>query len=176
MEKITFTQYQLLSASFNPWRPIFIDVADAIIAELKHPDFEFLHFGSSSFKVAGKGIIDISLLYQPGALEVAIKHLNDFGFLKQHSSKPFPDTRPRKDIAVIYLDETFQVHLHVIEKNSIEHHKQSHFKAYMLANPPARAEYEAQKRRVLEQGLSQQDEYNKAKSPFLKAILDKQVF
>ena len=46
----------------------------------------------------------------------------------------------------------------------------------MLANPPARAEYEAQKRRVLEQGLSQQDDYGKAKSPFVKAILDKQVF
>jgi GrpB-like predicted nucleotidyltransferase (UPF0157 family) len=175
MEKITFSPYQLVPASFNPWRPIFIDVAEAVIAKLKHPDFEFLHFGSSSFKVAGKGIIDISMLYQPGSLELAVKYLNDFGFLRQHSQKPFPDTRPRKDIAIIYLGVTFQVHMHVIEKNSAEHQKQSHFKTYMLENPQARDEYESQKRRILEQGLSHQDDYGKAKSPFVKGILSKRA-
>ena len=70
-----------------------------MIAQLAHPDFEFLHFGSSSFKVAGKGIIDISILYKASELTKATEHLKSIGFSDQHSNKPFPENRPRKDIA-----------------------------------------------------------------------------
>lgn len=171
MSKIKFIPYQLVPASFNPWRGIFLEVADAVIAELAHPDFEFLHFGSSSFKVAGKGIIDISVLYKPGQLNGAVEHLKRLGFSDQHSNKPFPENRPRKDIAVIFKNETFQVHAHVIELGSEEHLKQVNFKTYMLNNPEARAQYEATKQQVIADGLTMQDDYGKAKSPFVKSVL-----
>ena len=172
MATFSFSKYQLVPASFNPWRPIFLEVGQAIIDALSCPKFEFLHFGSSSFKVAGKGIIDISILYQPGQRELAVQHLKQFGFVDQHSDKPFPDSRPRKDAAVIYNNETFLVHAHVIELASEEHEKQRRFKAFMLEHPEARAEYEAKKRQVLAQGIVQQDEYGKAKSPFVKSVLN----
>jgi GrpB-like predicted nucleotidyltransferase (UPF0157 family) len=171
MSKIKFIPYQLVPASFNPWRAIFLEVAQAVIAELAHPDFEFLHFGSSSFKVAGKGIIDISVLYKVGQLTKAVEHLNNIGFSDQHSNKPFPESRPRKDIAVIFKGETFQVHAHVIELGSEEHLKQVNFKTHMLNNPDARAKYEVTKQQVIADGLTLQDDYGKAKSPFVKSVL-----
>lgn len=171
MSKIEFVSYQLVPASFNPWRKVFLEVADEIMGVLAHPELELLHFGSSSFMVAGKGIIDISVLYKPGKLAQAVTHLTQFGFVNQHSDNPFPDTRPRKDIAVMYQGEMFQVHAHVIEQGSDEHVKQKKFKAYMLENPEARLEYEAQKRQVIAQGLASQDEYGKAKAPFVKRTL-----
>lgn len=171
MSNVVFIPYQLVPASFNPWREIFLDVAQAVIAELAHPDFEFLHFGSSSFKVAGKGIIDISILYKTGQLAEAVEHLKCIGFSDQHSNKPFPENRPRKDIAVIFNNETFQVHVHAIELGSEEHLKQVNFKAHMLKNPDARAQYEATKQRVIADGLTVQDDYGKAKSPFVKSVL-----
>ncbi|TLX45714.1 hypothetical protein C1E24_17530 [Pseudoalteromonas phenolica] len=171
MSKIKFIPYQLVPASFNPWRVIYLDVAHAVIAELAHPDFQFLHFGSSSFEVAGKGIIDISILYKPGQLTEAVEHLKSIGFRDQHSNKPFPENRPRKDIAVIFKNETFQVHAHVIELGSEEHLKQVNFKTHMLNNPDARAQYEATKQRVIADGLTVQDDYGKAKSPFVKSVL-----
>lgn len=168
---ITFCNYRLVPASFNPWREIFIEVAEAVIEHLADQQFDFLHFGSSSFKVAGKGIIDISILYQPGKLEDAVTHLKHFGFVDQHSDNPFPDSRPRKDIAVIFENETFNVHMHVIEKNSEEHLKQLAYKQHMLANPQDRAAYEAKKRAVIKSGVTVQDDYGKAKSPFVKSVL-----
>ncbi len=171
MSKVKFIPYQLVPASFNPWREIFLEVAQAVITELAHPDFEFLHFGSSSFKVAGKGIIDISILYKAGQLTEAVEHLKCSGFSDQHSNKPFPENRPRKDIAVIFKNETFQVHAHVIELGSEEHLKQVNFKTHMLNNPDARAQYEATKQRVIANGLTVQDDYGKAKSPFVKNVL-----
>ncbi|RRS07088.1 hypothetical protein EAG18_18945 [Pseudoalteromonas sp. J010] len=171
MSVIEFVPYKLVPASFNPWREIFIEVADEVIKKIAHPELRFLHFGSSSFKVAGKGIIDISVLYQPGQLTKAVAHLTKLGFENQHSDKPFPPTRPRKDIAVRFQGELFQIHAHIIEQDSEEHHKQVQFKAYMLDNVKARSEYEEQKRQIIAQGIAQQDDYGKAKAPFVKRTL-----
>ena len=101
----------------------------------------------------------------------AVEHLKCSGFSDQHSNKPFPENRPRKDIAVIFKNETFQVHAHVIELGSEEHLKQVNFKTHMLNNPDARAQYEATKQRVIADGMTVQDDYGKAKSPFVKSVL-----
>ncbi|MCF2856721.1 GrpB family protein [Pseudoalteromonas sp. SMS1] len=170
---IKFCPYELVPASFNAWRPVYLDVAKAVISHLSDPRFEFIHFGSSSFQVGGKGIIDISILYQPDCREQAVRHLEHFGFVAQHSDKPFPDTRPRKDIAVIFNNEKFNVHAHVIALNSQEHLKQQAYKAHMLANPADRVAYEQQKKAVLASGKHNQDEYGKAKSPFVKDLLSR---
>ncbi|KZN67825.1 GrpB family protein [Pseudoalteromonas luteoviolacea] len=170
---IQFCSYELVPASFNAWRSVYLDVANAVIAQLADPRFEFIHFGSSSFKVAGKGIIDISILYQQGQREQAVAYLESFGFTPQHSDNPFPDTRPRKDIGVLFNGEKFNIHAHVIELNSKEHHKQLTYKAHMLANPQDRAAYEAQKKAVLAAGKHHQDDYGKAKSPFVKDLLNR---
>lgn len=171
MNDIEFAPYQLKKASFRPWRPVFIEVANKIMAALAHPEFDFHHFGSTSFYVAGKGIIDLAILYPKGARAKATSYLLSRGFADQHSQNPFPATRPRKDIGVIYQQEQFQIHCHVIEINSDEHQKQVAYKQLMLAEPAKRADYEATKRQILATGEICQDSYSKQKSPFVKDCL-----
>ncbi|OOE48049.1 GrpB family protein [Salinivibrio kushneri] len=168
---ITLEPYQLVDASFSPWRPIYLDVAQALSDHISTPRIEVLHFGSTSAKVGGKGIIDLSILYFPGEREKAIIHLYALGFQDQHSKQPFPEHRPRKDASVIYQDERFLVHAHVIEKDSDEHHRQIAYKQYLLDNPSVRIEYENKKRAILAQGVRDQDAYVKQKAPFVKGVL-----
>ena len=170
---IIFCPYQVLPARFNPWQEVYLDVANALITELNDPSFEFLHFGSSSFKAAGKGIIDIAILYSLGELDAAVSHLKSFGFVDQHSDNPFPAVRPRKDCGVRFKGEHFNVHAHVIEKNCEERVRQVAYKNHMLNNPIDRAAYERKKQAILAKGITQQDEYGKAKSPFVKSVLVK---
>lgn len=169
---ITLEPYQLVDASFSPWRPIYLDVAQALSDHISTPRIEVLHFGSTSAKVGGKGIIDLSILYFPGERENAITHLYALGFQDQHSKQPFPEHRPRKDASVTYQGERFLIHAHVIEKDSDEHHRQVAYKHHLLDNPDVRAEYEEKKRTILKAGVHEQDSYVKHKAPFVKAVLN----
>lgn len=168
---ITLEPYQLVDASFSPWRPIYLDVAQALSDHISTPHIEVLHFGSTSAKVGGKGIIDLSILYRSGERDDTVAHLYALGFQDQHSDQPFPEHRPRKDASVIYQGERFLVHAHVIEKDSDEHHCQMAYKQYLLDNPDVRTEYENKKRAILAQGVRDQDVYVKHKAPFVKGVL-----
>ncbi|OOE33304.1 hypothetical protein BZG04_13865 [Salinivibrio kushneri] len=168
---ITLEPYQLVDASFSPWRPIYLDVAQALSDRISTPDIEVLHFGSTSAKVGGKGIIDLSILYRSGERDHAVAHLYALGFQDQHSDQPFPEHRPRKDASVTYQGERFLIHAHVIEKDSDEHHRQMAYKQYLLSNPEVRTEYENKKRAILAQGVRDQDVYVKHKAPFVKGVL-----
>lgn len=55
-------KYEKTDASFTPWSSRYIDVAQSVINFISSNRFEALHIGSTSFKVGGKGIIDLSLL------------------------------------------------------------------------------------------------------------------
>ncbi|ODP96956.1 hypothetical protein BGL48_15395 [Salinivibrio sp. SS3] len=168
---ITLEPYQLIDASFSPWRPIYLDVAQALSDRISTPDIEVLHFGSTSAKVGGKGIIDLSILYRASERDHAVAHLYALGFQDQHSDQPFPEHRPRKDASVTYQGERFLIHAHVIEKNSEEHRRQMAYKQYLLSNPEVRTEYENKKRAILAQGVRDQDAYVKQKAPFVKGGL-----
>ncbi|SIN90812.1 GrpB family protein [Salinivibrio sp. ES.052] len=164
--------YQIVPASFSPWRSIYLEVAAALAQYIATSRIDVLHFGSTSANVGGKGIIDLSILYFPGERENAVAHLYALGFQDQHSKQPFPEHRPRKDASVTYQGERFLIHAHVIEKDSDEHHRQMAYKQYLLDNPGVRAEYEEKKRAILKAGVSEQDSYVKHKAPFVKAVLN----
>ncbi|WP_232732350.1 hypothetical protein [Pseudoalteromonas spongiae] len=59
------------------------------------------------FMLPARASLIFSILYQPGELESAVEYIKQFGFVDQHSNKPFPATRPRKDIGVKYNGEVF---------------------------------------------------------------------
>lgn len=175
-----FVPYRLKPASFAPYDPISLQIAAAVVLKLNHKDYEYLHFGSTSFGAGGKGIIDLSLLYQVSkgtekidVIRNSIEFLEGHGFSPQHSATPFPITRPRSDIGVSYNDKIYQVHLHVIEKNSKEHQQQLYFKAQMLSDPELLKRYEKVKQSIIKSGLNDQDSYGKSKGYFVKEVLNK---
>ncbi|OOF02060.1 MULTISPECIES: GrpB family protein [unclassified Salinivibrio] len=170
---ITLEPYQLIDANFFPWRPIYLDVAQALSTQISTSRIDVLHFGSTSAKVGGKGIIDLSILYYPGERENAVDHLYALGFQDQHSDQPFPAHRPRKDASVTYQGERFLIHAHVIEKDSEEYHRQLAYKQHLLDNPDVRIKYENTKHAILAQGVRDQDVYVKHKAPYVKDVLAK---
>ena len=164
-------KYKKIAAEFRPWSEAYLVVAKQLQDYISTEDFSVDHIGSTSFRVGGKGIIDLSLLYPEGALEDAVRHVLALGFQDQISDKPFPPERPRKDGAVTLDGVTYYIHLHIIEAGSDAHRKHTRYKEYMLGNPEARAEYEAAKKAILQQGVTEQEAYGKLKSPFVKARL-----
>lgn len=166
-------KYEKVTADFKPWTSTYLLVARELIQLIQTDGIDVMHFGSTSAKVGGKGIIDLSVLYHKGKFELAVERLKTLGFQDQIAEKPFPPERPRKDGAVIFEGQKYLVHAHVIEKGSIEHHRQKEYKDYMLSNPCARQEYELSKKAILEQGIREQEAYGKLKSPFVKSVLNK---
>ncbi|WP_417441391.1 GrpB family protein [Idiomarina sp.] len=166
-------KYEKVPADFKPWTSTYLLVARELIQLIQTEDIDVMHFGSTSAKVGGKGIIDLSVLYEKGQIDLAIDRLKSLGFQEQIAAKPFPPERPRKDGAVIYEGEKYLVHAHVIEKGSEEHVRQKDYRDYLLSNPSAREEYELSKKSILEQGIKEQDAYGKLKSPFVKSVLNK---
>jgi GrpB-like predicted nucleotidyltransferase (UPF0157 family) len=165
--------YKKIIADFFPWSSEYLDVAQAVINFIYLERFEFIHIGSTSFKVGGKGIIDLTLLYKNNELDLATQHLSNLGFQDQINIKPFPPERPRKDGAVNVKGKTFYLHIHVIANGCDEHKELIRYKNYMLNNPVARIEYEDYKKVILSDRLLNQDAYGKKKSPFVKSILNK---
>lgn len=164
--------YERIPAEFKPWTNTYLRVAEQLIKTIQTTDLEVIHIGSTSAKVGGKGIIDLSVLYQAGNLEGAIERVKSLGFQDQVSKAPFPPERPRKDGLVIFDNKKYLVHIHIIEHGSSEHKKQLYYKEYMLSNIEARRAYENTKRAILAQGITDQEEYGKRKSLFVKSVLN----
>lgn len=165
-------KYKKIEASFNPWSSCYFEVAKRVIDFIQTEQFEVLHIGSTSFKVGGKGIIDLSVLYENNDLNEAVEHLLHLGFQDQISEKPFPKERPRKDGTVMMDGIEYCVHVHVIQKRSEEHKKQIDYKNYMLNNPTAREAYEVSKKTILANGFTDQESYGKQKSPYVTSVLN----
>lgn len=165
--------YKKLDANFSPWSPVYLDVAQAVINFISLERFEVIHIGSTSFKVGGKGIIDLTLLYKENELALATQHLSTLGFQDQINLKPFPAERPRKDGAVNVNGKEYFLHIHVIAHSCDEHKELVRYKNYMLDNPTARTAYENSKKTIIFDGFIDQDVYGKKKSPFVKSVLNK---
>ena len=164
-------KYILIEASFNSWSQKYIQVANKLIDFISTLEFEVIHIGSTSFKVGGKGIIDLSILYENNDLAKAIEHLVNLGFQNQTANNPFPKERPRKDGMIIFDGEEYLIHIHVIKKDCDEHKKQIYYKNHMLKNPDDRKNYEFYKKQILSKGFKNQEIYGKEKSNFVKSIL-----
>ncbi len=164
-------KYEKVLSEFIPWSSAYLSVAQKLIQFIQTEGVEVIHIGSTSAMIGGKGIIDLSALYNVGQFEFTIEMLKFLGFQDQISETPFPPERPRKDGAVIVDGEKYLTHIHVIERGSVEHHKQIKYKEHMLANPSLRAEYELSKKAILAKGITDQEAYGKLKSPFVKSVL-----
>lgn len=165
-------KYEKTEAKFQPWSEEYFAVAQALIDFICTKEFDIIHIGSTSAMVGGKGIIDLSILYENGDLQKAVKYIKSLGFQDQKSDNPFPKERPRKDGCVIYNDKKYNIHMHVILKGSIEHRKQIKYKEFMLSNPLAREQYEKSKIAILDRGITDLEAYGKEKSPFVKSVLN----
>ena len=88
-------------------------IGEVIVARL--PDCAVEHVGSTSVPgLAGKGVVDLMLLYPAGKLVAARETLDGMGFQRQTGRDPWPEERPMRIGAVEHGGESFRLHVHVL--------------------------------------------------------------
>lgn len=158
----------------HPYDPQAPEVASALNDLIRNllPDVEVEHIGSTSVPgCAGKGFIDLMVLYRDGSLEEAKAGLATLGFQKQTSRDPFPEDRPMRVGSFTFKGSEYQIHTHVIDVNSTEAIELRAFRERLRQDAQLRDAYIAEKRRILEAGISDHVEYCIEKSVFVEKIL-----
>ncbi|HKP11906.1 MAG TPA: GrpB family protein [Blastocatellia bacterium] len=144
----------------------------ARVAELIHmlaPEVVVEHVGSTAVPgLAGKGVIDLMVLYPPGALERAKAALDQLGFQRQGTRDPWPESRPMRLGALRFDGETFRLHAHVIAADAEEVSVLRGFRDRLRYDPQLRAAYVERKRAILESGVTDSVDYSYAKSEFIQ--------
>ncbi len=130
------------------------------------------HIGSTSVPgCAGKGVVDLMVLYPPGQLEDAKRVLADLGFQRQSTRDPFPEDRPMRTGSVQYQGNTFRIHAHVLARDSSEVDGLRTFRDRLRTDARLAAAYVAQKQEIIASGITDSVEYTMAKSSFVQKAL-----
>lgn len=117
---------------------------------------------------AGKGVIDLMVVYLPGHLVITRTVLDQMGFQKWEHPLAFPDSRPVRIGSIIHRGKRYRIHTHVIEQGQEEIGRQLAFRNRLRNDASLVRAYEAKKCQVLAQGITFGPEYANAKSDFIQ--------
>lgn len=165
--------YQSLPAACRNHDPRAAEVAEQIsqMILVQLPSLTVEHIGSTSVPgCAGKGIIDLMILYSDGQLEAAKAVLDALGFQPQSTRDPFPEDRPMRIGSREYQGTTFQLHAHVIAASSSEASTLRAFRDQLRADSALRAAYVARKREIIAAGVTDSVDYCLAKGEFITQV------
>ncbi len=170
------SRYEELPAvcqDYDPRAPyVAVLIAQAVSDRL--PDVAVEHIGSTSVPgCAGKGVIDLMVVYPAGKLEVAKSLLDALGFQPQTTRDPFPETRPMRIGAIEYDGKTFRLHAHVIAVDSPEVGDLRSFRDRLRADPNLVAGYVARKREIIASGVADSVDYSIEKGAFVQMAVAK---
>jgi GrpB-like predicted nucleotidyltransferase (UPF0157 family) len=130
------------------------------------------HIGSTAVPgCAGKGVVDLMLLYPEGQLEVARETLDGLGFQRQTAGHLFPESRPMRVGALKHRGQLFRVHVHVIAATAPEVAALRAFRDRLRGDPQFAAAYVAYKQSVLATGVTDPQDYTHLKGTFVEAAL-----
>jgi GrpB-like predicted nucleotidyltransferase (UPF0157 family) len=169
-----YVQYADLGAAYRPYDARYADVARRVAGLIveRMPDARVEHIGSSAVPgCAGKGIVDLMVLYPPGRLVEARNAVDSLGFQRQSNRDPFPEGRPLRVGTIEHDGELFRLHVHVIAADAEEAAEQVRFRDTLRADPALVEEYVAIKRAVLATGVADNVEYNRGKEAFIHRVI-----
>jgi GrpB-like predicted nucleotidyltransferase (UPF0157 family) len=168
--------YHLRPAAYHEYDPELAVVAGLVIDLIQHRNgrLRVEHIGSSAVPgCGGKGYIDLLLLYPQGDLDAAKRLLEALGFQRQQFGVPFPEDRPMRVGSVERNGREFPLHVHVVADTSPEAAKLLQFRDRLRSDEALRTAYAAEKRRIIEKGVTESPNYARAKTDFIrKALLD----
>lgn len=174
--------YQPVPVALNPWDPRSPEAAQRVIDLIRGrlPEATVEHVGSTAVPgCAGKGVIDLLLVYSPGNLGVARDALDDLGFQHQGGRHPWPEERPMRVGAIDHDGTTFQLHVHVVAEGDPDTVDVLRFRDSLRSNPDLVSGYVAAKNAALAAAAAKgivsvsgdAIEYVQAKEPFIKQAL-----
>ena len=158
-----------------PYDPLAPQAAREVIRLIvaRDPDLTVEHVGSSAVPGCdGKGVLDLLVMYEPGALERAKAALADLGFQKQTGRDPWPEERPMRVGSLDFEGRRFPIHAHVIASGSAEASELIRFRDRLRADPGLRNAYVARKREIILAGVADSIEYSIIKGEFVRDALD----
>ena len=118
-ELVAIGPYEQLPATCNDHDPRSFEVAKRVadLIESHLPDVKVEHVGSTAVPgCAGKGVVDLMVLYPPGRLPEVKDVLNALGFQRQTGRNPFPEDRPLRLGSIEHDGTRFRLHAHVIAR------------------------------------------------------------
>ncbi len=142
-------------------------VAELVTAHL--PALTVEHIGSTAVPgCAGKGVVDLMIVYRKGRLQSVKDVLEQLGFQRQTTRDPFPEDRPMRVGSLKHEGKTFQLHVHVIAVDSAEAAELRAFRDRLRVDPELRAAYVTLKRAIIVTGVTDAVEYCERKSTFFE--------
>jgi GrpB-like predicted nucleotidyltransferase (UPF0157 family) len=171
---MTIGPYQKLPAAVRPYDHRVAGAAQRLrdLIESALPGVTVEHIGSTSVPgCAGKGIIDLQVLYPPGQLAAAREALDTLGFQRQQSRDPWPEERPMRVGSVEHAGALFQIHAHVICVDDPEVEANRRFRDHLRADPAMVDAYVARKSAIVNGGVSDATDYSYAKGDFIRDAL-----
>jgi GrpB-like predicted nucleotidyltransferase (UPF0157 family) len=145
-------------------------VAHQILAKL--PMVAVEHVGSTAVPgCAGKGIVDLVVIYPAERLELVKAILANLGFQPQSCGHLFPETRPMRVGAVLHRDQMYRLHVHVIAENSPEIQAMCAFRDRLRSDATLRKAYAGRKRAIIQAGVVDPAAYTQRKARFIQRAL-----
>lgn len=167
-------KYAELAPAFRLYDPESPVVADNLVRAIESLDDKLRveHIGSSSVPgCGGKGYIDLLVTYPEGALEAAKRVLATLGFQHQSNRDPFPESRPMRIAGVEHKGMIYPIHAHVVCASAQEVDDLLLFRDRLRSDESLVRAYEAEKKRILSEGVVDGVDYAERKSAFVQGVL-----
>jgi GrpB-like predicted nucleotidyltransferase (UPF0157 family) len=171
---IAIGPYHDAPAACHDHDPRGAEVAHQVGSLIEHlvPGVVVEHIGSTAVPgCAGKGVVDLMVLYPPGRLAEVRDGLDALGFQRQTGRDPFPEERPMRVGSVVLNDTRFRLHAHVIAADSPEAAELRAFRDRLRADPTLLTQYVALKRGIIALGLTDPLDYCLHKADFITAAV-----
>jgi len=166
--------YETGPATCNDHDPRAIQVAVRVghLIQSHLPGVVVEHIGSTAVPgCAGKGVIDLMVLYQQGQLPQVREGLDTLGFQRQTGRDPFPEDRPMRIGSIDHEGSRFLLHAHVIDMNSREVGELRSFRDRLRDDRALLDQYSALKRKLILEGVTDRLDYSIRKGEFIAGIL-----
>ena len=173
-ELVVIGPYEPLPATCNDHDPRSFEVAKLVadLIESHLPDVKVEHVGSTAVPgCAGKGVVDLMILYPPGRLPEVKDVLKALGFQRQTGRDPFPEERPMRIGSIDYDGTRFRLHAHVIPVDSPEVLELRTFRDRLRGESMLLEQYVALKRKIIAEGVTDSLDYSIRKGEFIAGIL-----
>lgn len=151
-----------------------MDAAQYVIELIQSgiPNVAVEHIGSTAVPgCAGRGVIDLMILYSNEPLEPILGALERLGFQWVQRKNDLPDEWPKGAGAIQYRGNLFRFHIHVQPVDHPAVAEKRIFRDRLRSEPAFRAEYMEHKKKIVEAGVTEPIAYTSAKADFvLKAL------
>ena len=173
-EKAPILPYSNSGAGYVPYDRAAIEVAAMVggLIESAAPWARVEHIGSTAIPgCAGKGIVDLMVMYPSHRLDDTRGAIDALGFQPQKTGHIFPDERPMRVGAIDHGGRRYRLHAHVIAMDSPEIETLRRFRDRLRADAALRDAYQDKKRAILQSGVREPSAYTQAKGEFITSVI-----